>query len=38
MFIKDLKQNLIFFGNKGFANDSLHIGHLCGKAVVVKVQ
>ena len=38
VFIKDLKQNLIFLGNKGFANDSLHTAHLSGKAVVVKLQ
>jgi lipopolysaccharide export system protein LptA len=38
VFIKDLKQNLIFLSDKGFSNDSLHTAYLSGNAIALKVQ
>ena len=38
VFIKDIKQNLIFLGDKGFANDSLHTAYLSGNANAIKVK
>lgn len=37
-FYKDLEQNLIFKGDKGYSNDALHTSYLAGHAFVIKIQ
>jgi lipopolysaccharide export system protein LptA len=37
-YYKDLEQNLIFRGDKGYSNDSLHSSYLTGNAFAVKIE
>ena len=37
-FYKDLEQKIIFFGDKGYLNDSLHSSYLTGHAYAAKIQ